>query len=262
MSVRPIVARNGKSGRDFDYRKYKSRHIALKLLYLGWDYNGFTAQETTEQTIEADLFDALIKTRLIRSRQTSNYHRCGRTDKGVSAFCQVISIDVRTNMKSGKGVFTPEDYIEEQSEDNCVTNEAEKEEINYALILNSVLPENIRIICWTAVENGFSARFDCKNRTYKYFFPKADLNIERMRIGCNYLLGEHDFRNLCKMDVNNGVVNYMRNIRSADITQYSSQKDNGFRRKLFHVLLDNQWFGLFVASDQMYCRSSLPHRSE
>lgn len=215
---------NDKRDRNFDFRKYKTRHIAIKLLYLGWDYSGFAAQEDTQQTIESALFDALIKTRLIQSRQTSNYHRCGRTDKGVSAFSQVISIDVRTNLKSGKGIITPDDYIEE-SEDNCQTNETKSQEINYTLILNNILPKNIRIICWTAVETTFSARFDCKTRSYKYFFPKADLNIDRMRIGCKHLLGEHDFRNLCKMDINNGVVNYKRNILSADLIQYSTQND-------------------------------------
>jgi len=46
-------------------------------------------QEDTDKTIEAVLFDALLKTRLIKSRASSNYHRCGRTDKGVSAFSQV-----------------------------------------------------------------------------------------------------------------------------------------------------------------------------
>ena len=50
---------------------------------------GLAVQEDTEKTIEAVLFDALLKTRLIESRATANYHRCGRTDKGVSAFSQV-----------------------------------------------------------------------------------------------------------------------------------------------------------------------------
>jgi len=50
---------------------------------------GFAVQEDSEKTVEAALFDALLKTRLIESRATSNYHRCGRTDKGVSAFSQV-----------------------------------------------------------------------------------------------------------------------------------------------------------------------------
>ena len=36
------------------------------------------------------------------------------------------------------------------------------------------------------------------------------------------LLGEHDFRNFCKMDVNNGVVNYMRRI-----TEVKAELTNG-----------------------------------
>lgn len=76
------------------FYRYNTRHIALKILYLGWDYHGFAAQEDTEKTIETALFDALLKTKLIESRETSNYHRCGRTDKGVSAFGQVLLIYV------------------------------------------------------------------------------------------------------------------------------------------------------------------------
>lgn len=225
--LKSIVAkRNGssaeepksKNGRKFDFRKYKVRHIAIKLLYLGWNTSGFAAQEDTDETIEAALFAALHKTQLISSRHTSNYHRCGRTDKGVSAFSQIISLDVRTNLKSGKGVITPEDYVGES--EACVNEscgDTNREEINYTLILNNVLPEHIRVICWAPVDKDFSARFDCKSRSYRYWFPKGDLDIDRIRIGCSYLLGEHDFRNLCKMDINNGVVNYKRNILSADL---------------------------------------------
>lgn len=74
--------------------RYNTRHIALKILYLGWDYQGFAAQEDTDKTIETALFEALLKTKLIESRETSNYHRCGRTDKGVSAFGQVDNISL------------------------------------------------------------------------------------------------------------------------------------------------------------------------
>lgn len=59
---------------------------------MGWDYHGFTTQENSGQTIEHHLFAALQKTCLIECRETSNYHRCGRTDKGVSAFSQVVNI--------------------------------------------------------------------------------------------------------------------------------------------------------------------------
>ena len=62
----------------------------LKVTYFGWDYHGFAVQEITGKTIESELFRALAVTRLIEGRETSNYHRCGRTDKGVSAFGQII----------------------------------------------------------------------------------------------------------------------------------------------------------------------------
>ena len=32
--------------------RYKKRRIALRFLYLGWDYQGFAAQENTVKTIE------------------------------------------------------------------------------------------------------------------------------------------------------------------------------------------------------------------
>jgi len=47
---------------------------------------GYVVQKQTNKTVENDLFKALEKTCLIDSRETSNYHRCGRTDKGVGSF--------------------------------------------------------------------------------------------------------------------------------------------------------------------------------
>lgn len=38
-----------------------------------------------------------------------------------------------------------------------------------------------------------------------------------MNEACLYLVGSHDFRNFCKMDVSNGVVQYIRNILSIQI---------------------------------------------
>lgn len=126
-------------------------------MYLGWDYKGYVAQEDTTRTIEHHLFEALIKTKLIKDRTTSNYHRCGRTDKGVSSFGQIISIDLRSN-------HSPADD--------------RKEEINYCKILNRVLPADIQCVAWGPVDETFSARFNCLSRTYRYYFPKGDLNIE------------------------------------------------------------------------------------
>lgn len=186
--------------RPFDFTKHRKRHILLRILYLGWDYQGYATQEDTINTIEHHLFHALTKSCLVENRQTSNYHRCGRTDKGVSSFGQVISIDVRSKLK--------EDY----SLDTDTINE-----LPYCKILNRLLPDEIRAVAWRPAPPDFSARFDCVQRTYKYYFPRGNLNLEAMDKAAQYVLGSHDFRNLCKMDVGNGVVNYVREVRSIDI---------------------------------------------
>lgn len=195
--------------RPFDWSKYNKRHVALKIAYLGWDYKGFVVQEDTNKTIEHALFEALITAKLIENRETSNYHRCGRTDKGVSAFCQVISIDLRTTQSSGIGVIT---------NPTAAPTDNEKPEIDFAGILNRILPDEIRVLAWAPVQPDFSARFDCNSRTYKYFFAKGDLNVEIMDLAAKKLVGTHDFRNLCKMDVGNGVISFIRHIDSAGVT--------------------------------------------
>lgn len=85
------------------------------------------------------------------------------------SYQQVISIDLRSNLTEGKGVYVPEGH---QAKLGTI------DEIAYAGILNKVLPPEIRVIAWAPVKEGFSARFDCKQRTYHYYFPKATLNIE------------------------------------------------------------------------------------
>uniref|UniRef100_A0A8C2B5V8 Pseudouridylate synthase 3 n=1 Tax=Cyprinus carpio TaxID=7962 RepID=A0A8C2B5V8_CYPCA len=184
--------------RPFDFSVHPRRHVALRLAYLGWQYQGFAVQENTDNTVEARLFEALLKTKLIQDRQTSSYHRCGRTDKGVSALSQVISIDLRsTQYGGGLGVTVPAGVE--------VKGKASAEELPYVKILNRVLPQDIRILQWAPVETGFSARFDCQSRTYRYYFPRGDLDLDLMAEAAKSYEGTHDFRNICKMDVGNGL---------------------------------------------------------
>ena len=50
-------------------------------------------------------------------------------------------------------------------------------ELPYMVMLNSALPEDIRVLSWAPVGRDFSARFNCLHRTYKYFFPRGSMNI-------------------------------------------------------------------------------------
>ncbi|XP_050678281.1 tRNA pseudouridine(38/39) synthase isoform X2 [Leptidea sinapis] len=190
--------------KKFDFSKCHYRKVLLRFLYFGWDYQGLAVQEDSIQTIEHHLFNALIKSCLIEDRPSSDYHRCGRTDKGVSAFGQVISIKVRSKHPPPQ-----------QNEPNSLATE-----MPYCKILNRLLPKDIRAVSWMPIpddKQDFSARFDCKKRQYKYYFPKSSLNIAAMREACSLLIGSHDFRHLCKMDVGNGVTEFRRKIISADI---------------------------------------------
>ncbi|XP_020548060.1 tRNA pseudouridine(38/39) synthase isoform X2 [Sesamum indicum] len=121
---------------------------------------------------------------------------------------EVISLFLRSNLKE---TTRSNDY----SGETCV-EESCGGEIDYVKILNRVLPEDIRIIGWSPAPTDFSARFSCLSREYKYFFWRENLNIIVMETAGKKFIGEHDFRNFCKMDAAN-VHNYMRHITSFEI---------------------------------------------
>ena len=97
-------------------------------------------------------------------------------------------------------------------------------EYAYDTILNNLLPAQIRILGWCPVTNNFSARFSCSTRVYRYFFVAphhqlplvGQLSLDRMKQGLQHMVGTHDFRNFCKMDVEK-VYNFVRTIHEADI---------------------------------------------
>ncbi|CAM9740210.1 unnamed protein product [Ectocarpus sp. 6 AP-2014] len=89
-------------------------------------------------------------------------------------------------------------------------------EIDYCGILNRVLPPGVRVLAWAPVTEGFSARFSCSDRTYRYFFMARDMNIKAMNEAASKIVGSHDFRNLCKIDVAN-VSNFVRHIKHASV---------------------------------------------
>ncbi|KAH8819994.1 pseudouridine synthase [Xylogone sp. PMI_703] len=189
--------------REFDPSKYSTRLIALKLAYLGKRYNGLehhTGHATPLPTIEEELWKALNKARLIFPKVSNHlqpgevnwegceYSKCGRTDKGVSAFGQVVGIRVRSNRplakpkKIAQDVADPmeiEDFhnthprknavesaspplspsrLKEQRSSELLVDDYDYEEtlnfdpiadeIPYPSLLNKLLPPDIRVLAW------------------------------------------------------------------------------------------------------------------
>ncbi|KAL8916032.1 MAG: hypothetical protein Q9208_008733 [Pyrenodesmia sp. 3 TL-2023] len=262
-------AKKVKPVRQFDPSKYSTRFIALKFAYLGQHYNGLeyhTNNATPYPTIEEELWKALSKAKLIfptpnpvlNDREPNwegcEYSKCGRTDKGVSAYGQVISLRVRSNRPlptpktedvhaEEKGdIVTPKDVISgEPATPEVTAFDSVKDEIPYPQTLNRLLPPEIRILAWCpSPPPDFSARFSCTERRYKYFFtqpaytptpgpaglsPTKDSNGQQQREGwldtnamneaAEKFKGSHDFRNFCKVDPSKQIDNFRRHINSA-----------------------------------------------
>lgn len=200
----------------FDFSKYTKRKIALRFSYLGWNYQGLALQgeETDLPTVEEKIMEALYKVKLIGSLDQNDceFSRCGRTDKGVSAMNQVISLIVRSKL----------------SEEEIKNPENDDNEIDYIKTINHSLPDDIRIhsICLRPPKT-FDARFDCTYRHYKYIFNGNNLDITAMNEAAKHFLGENDFRNFCKIDASKQIYNFKRTILMSQIDKIPGE-DNFF----------------------------------
>jgi tRNA pseudouridine38/39 synthase len=117
-------------------------HFFLQICLFSCRFYGFASEAHTEPTVESEIFKALERAKLlVGSRKESCYSRCGRTDKGVSATGQVISLFLRSNIKDAKL-----DVLDNKSE------------IDYVKVLNRILPHDIRVIGWCPVAGDFLAR--------------------------------------------------------------------------------------------------------
>ncbi|MGC9778251.1 MAG: tRNA pseudouridine(38-40) synthase TruA [Candidatus Heimdallarchaeota archaeon] len=141
--------------------------FALKIAYIGKDYQGFQQQPNSIKTIEGTLIDVLEELGYINDAPTARYSAAGRTDKGVNAISQVIAFNSKRE----------ELYLEE---------------------LNNKLPKDIFAWPKTRVETEFNARKDASKRTYRYYQVYGNENIKLMKMGLKKLHGTHDFAKLCK----------------------------------------------------------------
>ena len=243
--------------KPFDFSKHSRRKIALKFCYSGWEYGGLAYQlgPTALPPVENVLFDMLVKARLVDPEggfDGCGWEKCGRTDRGVSAAGQVVSLWVRSAIPAEEVQQGDDPHIEADSGEGSIGNEPgadglfglqddfgslamttepssntsipklndskHKEELDYLVMLNRILPDTIRVIAWSPVSESFSARFSCKYRHYKYFFPSTHLDIAKMQAAADRVVGDHDFRNLCKLDTQKQITNFRRKILRASIS--------------------------------------------
>ncbi|XP_059214039.1 tRNA pseudouridine synthase A [Centropristis striata] len=130
-----------------DDKKYPKKKVALLMAYSGKGYYGMQRNPGTSQfrTIEDELVTALVKSGCIPENhgdemKKMSFQRCARTDKGVSAAGQVVSLKLRLI----------DDVIEK---------------------INEHLPPQIRVLGLKRVTQGFNSKNKCDGRTYTYMLP-------------------------------------------------------------------------------------------
>ncbi|KAF2215848.1 hypothetical protein CERZMDRAFT_120080 [Cercospora zeae-maydis SCOH1-5] len=284
-SPAPPKKKPKKEPKKFDASRYHTRLIALKFAYLGGNYNGFEhhANNTTPlPTIEEELWKAMRKVKLIfpehKPGQSEEevcwdgieYSKCGRTDRGVSAFGQVIGVRVRSARPKKKAA--PNEVsagAESQGADSPMPDAVQeappsekdfdpiRDELPYIQLINRVLPSDIRILAWCPDPGeDFSARFNCRERRYRYFFTnpayaplpgskqiengkpgEGYLDIQAMNVAARKYEGLHDFRNLCKVDPSKQITSWERRIFHAGIHEVDPHHDavsDGASPKLYY----------------------------
>ncbi|PWN45669.1 tRNA pseudouridine synthase [Ceraceosorus guamensis] len=156
-----------------------------------------------------------------------------RHEKGSSLEDLSLSDRMKAAPPAGESLATstPDVPSSAQNGATSVKLDGSSPELPYLSVLNGLLPNSIRVLAWSPVAADFSARFSCRYRHYKYFFtagspllpttagPSPRLNIDAMREGASRLLGDHDFRNLCKVEGVKQITNFRRRIDGVSIDQ-------------------------------------------
>ena len=174
----------------------QTKRIALKLAYDGANFYGFQRQPG-KVTVEGELVTALSKIGAIKSARECGYRSSSRTDRGVSAMGNIIS--VRTSFPAS----------------------------SICSALNSEL-EDVWVYSAVEVSEAFNPRA-AKQRWYRYYLAKGDQDRELMDEIASRFVGVHDFSGYARKDKRNP----MRKIDSIDISDSGMFYSIDFRAESF-----------------------------
>jgi len=152
--------------------------VKLTIEYDGAGFRGWAAQPG-ERTIETELQRALDR---LYTPGSSGLTVAGRTDAGVHALANVVSVDVDGGPPPGRA----------------------------AGALNAFLPPDLAVVSVEEAPADFQARFDARSRSYRYrvwrrrersaleatraLWHPGSLDLESLQAAAAPLVGKHDFR--------------------------------------------------------------------
>ncbi len=159
----------------------ESRTLKLVVAYDGTDFHGFAAQPE-QRTVEGVLVEALARV----VRNAPQLSCAGRTDAGVHAWGQVVSLRVDSTVDPGA----------------------------VRRAVNRQLAPEVVVRAAELVDAEFDARHSARWRAYRYTIVNRDvpdpfrsryawwvpepLDLSRLRLAADPFLGEHDFARFCR----------------------------------------------------------------
>lgn len=157
---------------------------SITVAYDGAPFAGF-ARQPGQLTVQGELERALS----LVFREDIETVCAGRTDAGVHALAQEVSFNIAGALMEGRSAHS------------------------FLRSMNALTHDSISVRGLHRRPAGFSARFDAKEREYKYFICTQDappiftkrfswhisqpLDVSAMRESSKYLIGEHDFKSFC-----------------------------------------------------------------
>ena len=151
--------------------------LELTVAYDGSAFRGW-ARQPGERTVEGTLRDALAKA----YGQFDALAVAGRTDTGVHALANVVSVDVDGGPPAARA----------------------------AEALNALLPDDVAVVAAADAAADFHARFSARSRSYRYriwrrrerspfevnrsLWQPRRLEVPKLNASAAMVMGEHDFR--------------------------------------------------------------------
>ena len=208
--------------------------LKLTLSYDGTAFSGW-APQPERRTVHGELVRALL--RLYEG--VDELAVAGRTDAGVHALGNVVSVEVRGGPPAEKA----------------------------ALALNSILPLDLVVLACDPAADRFSARYDATSRSYRYrvwasrvpsalesrralWIPRA-LDLAALNENAAALLGRHEFTALTPADTKHTV--FVRDVSAARWTQVDEQQvtfeitANSFLRHMVRISVGSMLAGYDLA---------------
>lgn len=142
--------------------------IAIKIGYDGTKFDGFAIQPN-KRTVEGEILKLLIKTKIIEDRKKAKFQYAARTDKGVSAFGNVIAF-------------------------NCKGNAVK--------VLQNM--KDIWVFGFAEVDEKFNPR-KCIEKIYRYYLYDDGYNLNIIKQTLALFKGKHNFSNFARLDGRNPI---------------------------------------------------------